>query len=188
LERDEVTKFESRKSRPTPLAACLAALLLTTASYSSESPDDLTVEHGPPTREYVVLDHGPSPASSRTIVGEWTGLVPGRDALVTLRFDADPARSVIAITQRTGENIATRIHALQGVEVVQGRFTAHSRDGAVRIDGEAMRDFGTMGAGSANMTVKGPEGVESVHVDLFLWAGDSWLQKMLDLEKVASNR
>lgn len=164
-------------SKPHRRASALLALIATAGAFHLVEPASADSGAGS-------SSHGVSPVSPVTMVGEWSGIVPGQDAVVAMRIEQEHQRNVLALTEKRGEQIVTDVYPLVNLQVSQsGKFTASDRDAKVNVEGYAERDFGRLGAGHARVTLRGAAANTRVlDVELFLLAGESWMAKMLEFE------
>ena len=128
---------------------------------------------------------GPSPIyDRRQMTGEWTGLVPGNNALVTLRV-GKAGRGVAAITKTEEPEVVTRIYSFTDLQVQEGEFKLASADRQFEITGSANRDLGILGEGRATLTIREPDRLDQqFEMDLFYQSDASWIDQMLSLDQM----
>jgi len=125
----------------------------------------------------------PWPVFQRSdMIGEWTGIAPNEDLLVTLRIGKPRQRIVLLVTERIGWQIVTSVYYAKDVQVEKGKFSIGGTKEDFLLEGNAERVGAFPGSGKATLTLSrpGPK-TRKIELYLFYFKDRSWIARTIDI-------
>lgn len=110
-------------------------------------------------------------------IGEWTGIAPDADLLLTLRVSPEPTKNVLVLTRHHRDEVVTEVYAIGAVTVTQRVFHVGQSEGAIQLDG-CLRN-NDPGWGEGLLTRRGRDGSSAVMVYFFRRASGPWVADVL---------
>jgi hypothetical protein len=130
-------------------------------------------------------DDGPNPVTRKTMVGHWSGVAGEEDLLVSLRVPEAPGTPVLAVTELKHGQVVSNVYDARDLRVTRGRFEIGGPASAIRLEGDARRNWGS-GSGHGSITLsRDREPPRTVRLQFFYVLGASWVARVGEIRRRA---